>query len=141
MKISICNLYSTLYGDKDEIIENVIDGNNVLDGDEISLKITSDNGQGYSLSNVAVMDTNDVLTTNFKFYAINNEILIPEQAIIQRYVNQYSTPSIKENVTLDMSFKPYQLIKDTWWDKNFVVIGQELDYQMDSQKITLLEKK
>lgn len=141
LKITIQNVYSTLYTDKDEVIENVIDGDNVVDGDEISLKITSDNGQGYSLSTVACKNTDDVLTTNFQVYAIDNELLTPEQAIIQKYVNQYSTPSIKENVTVDMSFKPHQLINDTWWNKNFIIVGQEIDYQYGKQRITLLEKK
>ena len=141
LKVSIENIYSTLYAEKDEVIENVIDDGNVIEGPEIDLKITSDNGHGYSLSNVAVMGTDDVLTTSFDFYAIDNEILKPEEAIIQRYVNQYSTPSVKENVTLDMSFKPYQLINDSWWDKNFVMIGQEIDYKDSKQTITLLEKK
>lgn len=141
LKITIQNVYSTLYTEKDELIENVIDGDNVVEGDEISLKLTTDNGQGYSLSTVACKNTDDVLTTNFQVYAIDNELLTPEQAIIQKYVNQYSTPSIKENVTVDMSFKPYQLINDTWWNKNFIIVGQEIDYQYGKQRITLLEKK
>lgn len=141
LKMTIQNVYSTLYTEKDEVIENVIDGDNVVEGDEISLKLTTDNGQGYSLSTVACKNTDDVLTTNFQVYAIDNELLTPEQAIIQKYVNQYSTPSIKENVTVDMSFKPHQLINDTWWNKNFIIVGQEIDYSRASQRLTLLEKK
>jgi hypothetical protein len=141
LKMSIQNMYSILYADKDEVIENIIDGDNVIEGPEIDLKITSDNGQGYSLSNVAVMNTNDVLTTNFDFYSIDNEILAPEEAIIKRYVNQYSTPSVKENVTVDLSFKPFHLINDSWWKKDFVMTASEIDYKESKQIITLLEKK
>ena len=141
LKMSIQNIYSILYSDKDEVIENIIEGDNVIEGPEIDLKITSDNGQGYSLSNVAVMGTDDVLTTNFDFYSIDNEILAPEEVIIKRYVNQYSTPSVKENVTVDMSFKPFHLINDSWWKKDFVMTAAEIDYKESKQIITLLEKK
>lgn len=141
LKMSIQNAYSTLYAEKDEIIENIIDEGNVIEGPEIELKITSDNGQGYSLSNVAVMGTGDKLTSNFDFYSLESGVLKPEMAIIEKYVNQYSTPSVKENVTVDMSFKPYQLIKDSWWDKQFILIGQEIDFKESRQTISLLEKK
>ena len=40
-----------------------------------------------------------------------------------------------------MSFKPYELITDTYWKKDFVITGQEIDYKNASQTITLLEKK
>ena len=69
------------------------------------------------------------------------ELRKPEEAIIERYVDQYSTPSIKTSLTLDMSFKPYELITDTYWKKDFVITGQEIDYKNASQTITLLEKK
>lgn len=140
LKISICNLYSELYGDKDMLYENIIDQNNVIEGDEIDLKITSDNGYSYSLSTVSVM-ANDYAETEFYFMGLENELLKPEEAIIEKYVNQYSTPSIKENVTVDMSFTPHQLITDTYWEKDFVMIGQEIDYKADRQTITLLQKK
>lgn len=141
LKISICNLYSSLWEEKDMIYENIIDEENVIEGDEIDLKITTDSGYNYSLSNVAVHTAEGKNELYFKFYNKNMEQLIPEEAIIERYVNQYSTPSIKENVTVDMSFKPYQIITDTYWNKDFVIIGQEIDYKYDRQTINLLQKK
>lgn len=140
LKISICNLYSELYGDKDMLYENIIDQDNVIEGDEIDLKITSDNGYSYSLSTVSVV-ADDYAETEFYFIGQEGELLKPEEAIIEKYVNQYSTPSIKENVTVDMSFTPHQLITDTYWEKDFVMIGQEIDYKGDKQTITLLQKK
>lgn len=142
LSMKICNIYSTLWEDKDMLFENIIDADNVIEGDSIDLKITSDNGYGYSLSNVAVMTTDDKLITDFNFYNKDmSQQLKPEEAIIDKYVNQYSTPSIKENVTLDLSFLPHQIINDTWWEKHFIITGQEIDLKMCSQKISILEKK
>ena len=46
-------------------------------------------------------------------------------------------------MTVDMSFTPAQMVTDTYWGdgKNFVIVGQELDYKQCSQQITILEKK
>lgn len=141
LKLSICNLYSSLWEDKDMIYENIIDEDNVIDGDEIDLKITSDNGYNYSLSNVAVMTSENRAETEFRFYNRKYELMKPEEAIIERYVNQYSTPSIKEEITVDLSFLPHQLIWDSYWEKDFVIVGQEIDYKNDRQTIKLLQKK
>jgi hypothetical protein len=75
------------------------------------------------------------------FYNKEHELLKPEENIISRYVNQNSTPSIKTNLTLDLSFLPTQLIRDTYWNKNFVITSQDIDYKYCRQTITLLEKK
>ena len=141
LEMKIVNRNTILYDDDDVIFENIIDEGNVIDGDEISLRITSDNHQKFSLSTVSTRTISDELITDFMFYNKNYELLKPEEAIIERYVNQYSTPSIKTNITLDMSFKPFQLITDTYWNKDFVITGQEIDYQRGKQTITLLEKK
>lgn len=141
LSMKIVNRYSALYEDEDVIYENVIDEGNVIEGEEITLKITSDNYNGFSFSHVSTITAEEKITTNINFYNRNYELVKPEQAIIEKYVNQYSTPSIKENITVDMSFLPTQIITDTYWDKDFVIIGQEIDYQYDRQKITLLEKK
>ena len=144
LEMNIVSKNTSIMLDNDIIFENVIDDNNVVDGPEISLKITSDNNINYSFSTVSTTQgSNDRFTTNFRFYDKEYNPILPEEAIIERYVNQYSTPSLKENVTLDMSFKPTQLITDTYWgdSKNFVIVGQELDYKQCSQRITLLEKK
>ena len=141
LKMSICNLYSSLWEDKDLVYENVIDADNVMEGEEITMKITSDNYHGYSLSNVASLNDDDVFTTDITFLGEDGEPIKPEEKMVERYVNQYSTPSIKETITVDMSFKPHEIINDTWWKRNFVMVGQEIDYQYDRQTITLLEKK
>lgn len=139
--MKIVNRNSALYEEEDVIYENIIDEDNVIDGDEIELKITSDRYMGYSYSNVSTIKADGTPTTDIMFYNKDYELVKPEEGIIERYVNQYSTPSIKTNLTLDMSFVPYELITDTYWNKNFVIIGQEIDYQMARQEITLLEKK
>lgn len=141
LSLKIVNRDSVLWEDKDMLYENVIDDNNVVEGDEIDLKITSDNGKNYSFSNVATINELGRVITQIAFYNKNYELVKPEEAIIEKYVNQYSTPSIKETITVDMTFQPTELIKDKYWNKKFVIVGQELDYKYGRQRITLLEKK
>lgn len=141
LSINITNRNAALYEDEDVIYENIIDEGNVIDGDEIEVKLTSDRYNGFSFSVVSTKTAEDVNTTDILFYNKNKKLLKPEEAIVERYVSQYSTPSIRENVTLDMSFKPWEMIVDSYWDKDFVVIGQEIDYQLCRQTLSLLEKK
>lgn len=142
LEMKIVNRNTIFYeNDEDEVYENVIDSAFVTEGEEIDLKITSDNYKRFSYSTVSTRTAEDVPTTDIQFYNKNMELRKPEEAIIERYVNQYSTPSIKTSLTLDMSFKPYELITDTYWKKDFVITGQEIDYKNASQTITLLEKK
>ena len=142
LEMNIVSRNSALMKDEDIVFENIIDDYNVVDGPNIDLKITSDNNITYSFSTVSTRrGSDDKPTTNFRFYDLNGELILPEEAIIEKYVNQYSTPSIKETVTVDMSFTPTQLITDSYWNKDFVIIGQEIDYQTCAQTLTLLEKK
>jgi hypothetical protein len=142
LEMKIVNRNSIFYeNDEDEVYENIVDSAFVTEGEEIDLKITSDNYKRFSYSTVSTRTAEDVPTTDIQFYNKNMELRKPEEAIIERYVNQYSTPSIKTSLTLDMSFKPYELITDTYWKKDFVITGQEIDYKNASQTITLLEKK
>ena len=137
----IARKHNALFEDEDTVYENVVNNNSIVDGEEISLKITSDNGKNYSYSTVGTITNENKWSTDIEFYGIHSTLMRPEEAIIERYVNQYSTPSIKEEITLDLSYEPTQLITDTWWDKNFVIVGQDIDYQRGKQIITLLEKK
>ena len=142
LQMDIVTRNSSLLKDEDIVYENVIDDNNVIDGPEIDLKITSDNNITHSYSTVSTKYGDDMInTTNFRFYDKDGELILPEEAIIEKYVNQYSTPSLKENVVLDLTFTPSQLITDTYWNKDFVIVAQEIDYKMCSQTITLLQKK
>ena len=141
ISFEIVRKYNALFEDEDTIYENVVNQGSVIDGEEINLKITSDNGKNYSYSTVGTITAENKWSTDIEFYGITMTPLRPEEAIIERYVNQYSTPSIKEEITLDLSYEPTQLITDTWWNKDFVVVGQDIDFQRASQKITLLEKK
>lgn len=143
LEMDIVSRNTALLKDEDVCFENVIDDNNVIDGPEWDLKITSDNNITYSFSTVSTKYGEDMVnTTNFRFYDLEGELILPEEAIINKFVNQYSTPTLKENMTVDMSFTPAQMITDTYWgDKDFVIVAQELDFQMCKQQITLLEKK
>ena len=144
LEMDIVSRNTALLKDEDIVYENVIDDNNVVDGPEWELKITSDNNITYSFSTVSTKYGEDMVnTTNFRFYDLEGELILPEEAIINKFVNQYSTPTLKENMTVDMSFTPAQMVTDTYWGdgKNFVIVGQELDYKQCSQQITILEKK
>ena len=144
LEMNIVSRNTALLKDEDVVFENVIDDNNVVDGPEWELKITSDNNITYSFSTVSTKYGEDMVnTTNFRFYDLEGELVLPEEAIIEKFVKQYSTPTLKENMTVDMTFTPAQMVKDEYWgdSKNFVITSQEIDYARCSQRITLLEKK
>lgn len=141
ISFEIARKHQALFDDTDTIYENIVNEGSVTDDEEIELKITTDDGKNVSYSNVASKKTDGSYGVDVRFYNNKMVAMKPEEAIIERYVKQYSTPSIKETITLDLSFTPLQKITDTYWDKDFVVIGQEIDYKADCQQITLLEKK
>lgn len=79
--------------------------------------------------------------------ALSGTLQEPEKNIIEKYIKQYSTPTIKEQITLSSEISPVQLIRDAWWGntsstyKYFVVAGQSIDFATKSQTLTIIEKK
>jgi len=66
-----------------------------------------------------------------------------EYNIIQSYVNQYSTPAKKLNITLANIFKPYSLltINSIFPTEKFIVDGMSIDVKNDTNLLNIVSKK
>ena len=107
---------------------------------DITVKMTTYPGEGmHSYSSVALDGT---LLKNMKKVGLDDVANKPEENIIKSYSNQYSTPTIKQTLTLKSYISPFSYIKDpTLDDRYFSVIGTTIDYANDSQTMTLVEVK
>lgn len=139
MKFTVGTKGSDNFDNTDCVYENVIEGDSLNELDEITVKFTTypDNGK-ISYSNVCY---NGSLLTGVKQVGLSGNFQKPEENIIEKYVTQYSTPTKKETLTTDLTFLPYQKIVDSYWNENFIMLGQQIDYQNDRQNITLIQIK
>ena len=75
--------------------------------------------------------------------AISNTAQKPEENIIEKHVHQYSSPSKKITMTLNMEHTPLQKTYNVDVEnpsKGYVQLGSEIDYKQDRQTITFIEK-
>ena len=122
-----------------------IDANSVMELGEITMKFTTFPGKGgVSYSNVG-----DAINGGFLTGIIENDIspsyqsLKPEENVLYKYINQYSSQTIKENLVVDMSINPFQKIYDEYWgnSKHFVWDGAEINLKEARQTITIVQTK
>jgi hypothetical protein len=126
----------------DLVIQNVIEGPMENEMNEITCRFTTyDIKGGLSYSNVGY---GAGLCTDLTDVAIGVEQK-PEENLIQRLVNQYSTPTVKLGLELTLDYNPLDKITDIALDeyegKTFGILGQTIDYKAGSQEITLIELK
>lgn len=126
----------------DLVIENVIDGPMENEMSQITCKFTTyDIKGGLSYSNVGY---GAGLLTDITDVALGVEQK-PEENLIQRLVNQYSTPTIKLGLETTLEYQPLNKITDIDLDeyegKTFVILGQTINYKNGSQEIKLIELK
>ena len=128
-----------VYGGEDS---GVIDENSVNELQEITLKITTFPGKGkISYSTVGNALTNSFLTSVTETYQ-SNVPRKPEENLIERYINQYSTQTIKEQLVQDMYCYPFIKYYDAYWQgKKFVWNGCEIDYRDSKQTLNIIEIK
>ena len=121
---------------------------------DINFKISTWDNKKPNYSAVAVKDENGTMkyldktiNTALKTYEESNvegykDGLRQEEHLIYRLVNQYSEPCIKLELTLHSSNDVFALYEDTTInDRYFIVDSINKNYRMDSQEITLIEKK
>lgn len=128
------------FSNSDVLYENIISSGSTNEMSEISVKFTTKAGQG-NLSYSTVGYGNGFLSAITDTFLVDTTPRVPEEIIIQRYVEQYSTPTKREELPVDMSFTPFDKVIDTYWNQNFVVLGQSIDYADGSQQITIMQKK
>lgn len=126
----------------DLVIENVIDGPMENEMSQITCKFTTyDIKGGLSYSNVGY---GAGLLTDITDVALGVEQK-PEENLIQRLVNQYSTPTIKLGLETTLDYQPLNKITDIdleeYDGKTFVILGQTINYKNGSQEIKLIELK
>lgn len=128
-----------VYGGEDD---GVIDENSVNELDEITCKITTFPGKGrLSYSNVGNALSGGFLSAVTETYQSNTPRK-PEENLIERYINQYSTQTIKEQLVQDMYCYPFIKYYDEYWQgKQFVWQGAEIDYRDARQTIDITEIK
>lgn len=123
----------------DVIYENVIDEFSVNELSDITLKFTTYPNEGqHSYSNVGY---NGQLINNVIKLGLDGVANKMEENIVKKYVNQYSTNTISQNMTLNLKATPISRIKDTSNGKFFHVCGLEIDYADSSQRVHMIESK
>lgn len=139
LKVGIAIRNDMKYDNADVIYENVIDEDSVNELNEISLKMTTypQLGKlGYSHVGYSGKMIKTIADTS-----LNAEEQVPEVAIIERYYNQYSTPTRKEYITLGLESTPFMRHHDSYWDCDYAVIGQTIDYATGQNSLSLEEVK
>lgn len=132
--------------ESDVVYENIIDDNNVNEVSEIGLKFTTSVPfTRPSYSNVIYKNgTKNTFLTTITEEGLSSIAQKPEENIIERYYQQYSTPTKKLSYKLNLDFgvfdKLYGLDMENP-DTGYVTLGGEIDYATDTQEITLIEKK
>lgn len=152
-KISVIEPGQDMEREENDIVyENIINDINISELDEIDLKITSytpDTKPSYSNMGLVKSSTNtsdSPFLEGVKEDGLNNNDTFqkPELNIIEKYYNQYSTPTKKIQLTIGNNISPLQKVFGVDVDNptdGYVQLGTEIDYRYDKQTITLLQKK
>ena len=140
LKIDFATKDSELYDNSDVVYRNIINSGAVNTLSDITMKITTYPGEGmHSYSNVAY---NGVLIDGVVKTGLGSAANKLEEQKIKAYANQYSTNTIKQNLSISSSVGPLDRIKDpTLSGKYFGIIGTKIDYANGSQTVTLIETK
>lgn len=134
--------------ESDVIYENIIDEKSINELSDITVKLTSFvpyNKPSYS--NVIAVATDSAPATfleGLKEDCLSGVFQKPEENIVERYVSQYDTPTKSVTLSLDSSVSPLQAFKGVDVDnleQKYCALGSEIDYAMDRQTITVVEKK
>lgn len=139
LKIGMALKNDEKYDNADVVYESVINEDSQNELQEINLRVTTYpkiGKLGYSH-----VGCNGTMIDTMADASLDAEELVPEAAIVQRYYNQYSTPTKKEYITLGLSSTPLTLHHDDYWDCDFAVIGQTIDYAMRQNSLCLEEVK
>ena len=140
LKVGFTTKDSENYDNSDVVYRNIINSGSVNTLSDITMKITTYPGEGmHSYSNVGL---DGELIDTVKKEGLGNEYNKFEQQKIKAYVNQYSTNTIKQNLTLTSDICPLDRIKDpTLSNRYFGILGSKIDYAGGKQDITLIETK
>ena len=146
--------YSDL-NDSNTVYTNIINASNAKELDEIKFKICTNDNKNPNYSSVAYKDGgdykflekiyNDAMTDNNVIDSddtASDGYLKPEEWLIYRLTNQYSSPRTRLTLELkNIEYAPYVTFTDKWLpNKKFVIDSQDIDYATGRVTITLVEK-
>jgi hypothetical protein len=136
--IKICKPNIDEESETDTLYENIINESYVKDGVEMSTKIVTQTEKAMAFSSPFFL--NGTFLYTLKNIPLN-VTQTPEKTIIQRYVNQYSTPSKILDISLKNDITPYTSLTIGILTGTFIVDTMEIDYFYDKNKVKLVEKK
>ena len=134
------NIASEKKSNTDGTYENIINGSYVNEADDIEFKISSYNNDGACYSKV--MFGSDYLKDNL-YSVIEDKLVRPEEALIRRIINRYSSTKIKltQQIQFTSSLLPIDTLSDSYFvNKKFLNIGGEIDYSVDRFSCKMIEQ-
>lgn len=132
--------------ENDVVYENEIDVDSVREFSDITVKFTTYTDLTKpAYSNVIYNGTTgSALLTELRDTHLTTTAQVPEQNIVQRYVDQYSTQTRKLTLQLDMTATPFTKVFYADVENpsaGYCQLGTDINYKDDKQSITLIEKK
>lgn len=148
LKLTIHNKLSHEVKDSDIVYggeeEGQIDANSIMELNDVDLKITTYPGDmPLSYSNVGKA-SGGFLTGIIEPYLIPSYVSQkPEYNLITRYIKQYSTQTIKEELVVSADITPFSKIYDAYWadNKHFAWNGTTINLAQGNQTIKIVETK
>lgn len=132
--------------ENDVIYENVIDTDAINELGEITVKLTTFTEHAKPSYSHVVYHRGNItdFLLNVTEDALSGTAQKPEENIVEKYVNQYSTPTKKIQATQTMDITPLDKIYNADVDNPtdaYVPLGGEIDYAAGRQTITMLQLK
>lgn len=127
------------YDNADVLYENIINSGSVNTLSDVSCRFTTYPGDGmHSYSSVGL---DNALANQMVRLGLDNIPNKAEENIIKAYSNQYSSPTIKENLTINLDANQLSRIYDPTITRYFNILGGEIDYGAGSQRLTIVQSK
>ena len=123
----------------DRYYENVVNEDYINELDEIEFKISSYNNDGACYSKVMIGE--DYLRDNLYSVLVDRAIR-PEEHLIQRIINRYSTTRIKltQEIEETIGLTPISRLSDkSLVNKIFINAGGSIDYKMEQFRCIMIE--
>lgn len=130
-----------IYGAEED---GIIDANSVMELSDVEMKFTTFPGDAQlSYSNVGLATGGFLSGVVEPCLIVSHVLQKPEENVLTKIINQYSSQTIKERLTVDINISPFQKIYDAYWGngKHFVWNGTEIDLKRARQTITIVETK
>lgn len=133
--------------ENDYVESNVISSGSVMEMSAIELKITTnDKRTKASWSDCILLgarDSKTLLSTVREPAIAGNEARRPEQNIVKKFVDQYSTQTKKISIDIPSTISQFTRLENLDVDNpndKYVILGSEIDYAYGSQRITAIKK-